>query len=115
MLSVCVTVLVLRLHHKDPYPQPPAWLQHLLLRKTVGNVTTLIKEKNMSMKDLSGDQVESTVPKANAAWDDDGDNKNRNSEKWKEVASVVNTISFFMLLSASLFMYSICAVSWCMG
>ena len=54
MLSVCVTVLVLRLHHKDPFPQPPAWLENLLLKKTtnrVSSTTILDKEQNISVID----------------------------------------------------------------
>ena len=119
MLSVCVTALVLHLHHKDPYPQPPAWLENLLLKKTtnrVSSTTILDKEQNISVIDSASNKVEPTrTNNANQKVEEKSDCQSRTSEKWREVARVINMISFLVFLSASTLTYVICVALWYLG
>ena len=117
ILSVCVTVLVLYLHHKDPYTQPPAWLQNLLLRKQVkvGSKTIMVKEQNLSVMESSGNKAESTSTNWKASMEKKCDCQNKTSDKWKEIASVINKMSFFLILFAAMIMAIICAIIWGRG
>ena len=120
MLCVCVTILVLRLHHKDAYPQPPEWLENLLLRKPirVGSETVLVKEQNTSERELSHNKAVSpciNCAKSKGTMEEKGNCKAQNSEKWKEIAGVINRISFLVLISALTITFVICAILWSLG
>ena len=113
ILSVCVTVLVLYLHHKDPYTQPPAWLENLLLRKPVkvGSKSIMVKEQSLSVMESTKNKVESNT----INWKASCDCQDKNSDKWKEIASVINKISFFLILFVSIIVAIICAIIWANG
>ena len=120
MLSVCVTVLVLHLHHKDPYPQPPAWLENLLLRKPikVGSETVFVKEQNTSERESPHNEAVSpciNYAKWKGTMGEKGNCKVQNSEKWKDIAGVINRISFLVFISASTIIFIVFATLWSVG
>ena len=43
------------------------------------------------------------------------ENQSQNSEEWKELATVINKISFFVILFASVITAIICAILWNQG
>ena len=93
VLSVCVIVLILALHHADPSTEVPAWLYNLLFKQSKVGLT-------------ERDQIQE-IPEIEISQ-----NEMANARKWQNVARLVNKALFWVFLSGFILMLVVCITLW---
>ena len=132
VISVCITVLVLNIHHMEPLPDIPPWVYTLLftLRKKhhkqqknkVEDGCIIVqpaddcKADKLSDKVLDGQMSLFADILAELRWHRSGLEKKTEEvevqEKWKDVASILNKGLFYLFLLNFILLIIICSILW---
>ena len=117
VLSVCVTVLILALHHADPSTEVPAWLYNLLFRRSKVGLTERDQIQEITGIEKRCNETESYVHclKCEGSKSTElGQNHVQmdNARKWQNVARILNKIFFWVFLVAFVIMLIVCIALW---
>ena len=129
VLSICVTVLVLNLHHRESVTHVPKWLERLLgsrwrslLQKkgTKVDVLTLIKTEDVNPDDeaessLSETRNDNEMKKARDTAKKQVKEEETLSLKWRDVAEAVNAVLCAVYIFAGVIASTACFVPWYQG
>ena len=116
VLSVCMTVLVLNIHHMGPLPDIPPWVYTVFF--------TLRKKHHKQQKNKMEDSCITVQPAHECVADTCSDERLDRSgfekkaekievqEKWKDIASIINKGFFYIFLFVFFLLMIICSSLW---
>ena len=131
VISVCMTVLVLNIHHMGPLPDIPPWVytvfftlrqKHNKQQKNKVEDGCIIVQPADCKADIHSDKVLDGQMSlladilAELRWHRNGLEKKTEEvevqEKWKDVAHIINKLFFYIFLLAFILLVIICSILW---
>ena len=116
VLSVCMTVLVLNIHHMGPLPDIPPWVYTLFFmfkQKHGVQKKNQVEEGSITLQPAD-DSVADTC--SDERLDRSGFEKKAEKievqEKWKDIASIINKGFFYIFLFVFFLLMIICSSLW---
>ena len=132
VISVCMMVLVLNIHHMGPLPDIPPWVytvfftlrqkHHKQQKNKVEDGCILVQPADDCKADILSDRVLDGQMSlladilAELRWLRSGLEKKTEEvevqEKWKDVARIINKLFFYIFLLAFILLVIICSILW---
>ena len=131
VISVCMTVLVLNIHHMGPLPDIPPWVyalfftlrqkHHKQQKNKVEDSCIIVQPADCKADKLSDKVLDGQISLladifAELRWHRSGLEKKTEEEevqeKWKDVARIINKLFFYIFLLAFILLVIICSIIW---
>ena len=131
VISVCMTVLVLNIHHMGPLPDIPPWVyalftlrqkHHKQQKNKVEDGCILVQPAHDCKADILSDKVLDGQMSlladilAEFRWHRSGLEKKAEEvevqERWKDVASILNKGLYYLFLLTFFLLIIICSILW---